>query len=131
MTIYSLNVINRDGGLVYHRSFVETQPVDLRLASSFHVMHAMAASIAPVPNSTGIAELLCTSFKLVCFETRTGIKFYVIASPSHTASNIQAAFAQVYEAYADFVLKNPFYALEQPIRCHKFDIAVKRIYANA
>jgi hypothetical protein len=131
MTIYSLNIINRDGGLVYHKPFVATQPIDLRLASSFHVMHAMAASIAPVGNSTGIAELVCTSFKLVCFETRTGIKFYVIASPSHSAAGIQTAFSRVYEAYADFVLKNPFYALEQPIRCHKFDIAVKRIYAAA
>lgn len=30
-------------------------------------------------------------------------------------------FAQVYELYSDYVLKNPFYEFEQPIRCEKFD----------
>lgn len=30
-------------------------------------------------------------------------------------------FVQVYELYSDYVLKNPFYEFEQPIRCEKFD----------
>jgi hypothetical protein len=32
-----------------------------------------------------------------------------------------ATFVQVYELYSDYVLKNPFYEFEQPIRCEKFD----------
>jgi hypothetical protein len=27
---------------------------------------------------------------------------------------------KIYELYSDFVLKNPFYALEMPIRCDLF-----------
>lgn len=32
---------------------------------------------------------------------------------------------QVYELYTDFVLKNPFYELEMPIRCDLFDLAIE------
>jgi len=28
----------------------------------------------------------------------------------------------VYELYADYVLKNPFYEAEMPIRCEAFDV---------
>lgn len=29
--------------------------------------------------------------------------------------------AKVYELYADYVMKNPFYSLEMPVRCDGFD----------
>lgn len=28
---------------------------------------------------------------------------------------------KIYELYADYALKNPFYSLEMPIRCDQFD----------
>ena len=28
---------------------------------------------------------------------------------------------KVYELYADYVMKNPFYSLEMPVRCEAFD----------
>lgn len=28
---------------------------------------------------------------------------------------------RIYELYADYVLKNPFYSLDMPIRCELFD----------
>lgn len=31
---------------------------------------------------------------------------------------------RIYELYADFVMKNPFYTVEMPIRCQKFDAAL-------
>ena len=41
------------------------------------------------------------------------------------AETIQTGLDQllrkIYELYADFVLKNPFYSLEMPIRCELFD----------
>ena len=27
----------------------------------------------------------------------------------------------IYESYSDYVLKNPFYEIDQPIRCELFD----------
>lgn len=45
MVLYSLNIINKDGGLVYHKQYVKTQNIDLRLVSSFHILHAMACQV--------------------------------------------------------------------------------------
>ncbi len=43
----------------------------------------------------------------------------MIADPD--ASNLDALLARIYELYADYVLKNPFYALDMPIRCDLFE----------
>lgn len=41
------------------------------------------------------------------------------------AETVQVGMEQllrkIYELYADYVLKNPFYSLEMPIRCELFD----------
>ncbi|MQL92503.1 hypothetical protein Taro_025128 [Colocasia esculenta] len=36
--------------------------------------------------------------------------------------NMEALLKVIYELYTDYVLKNPFYELEMPIRCELFDI---------
>lgn len=41
--------------------------------------------------------------------------------------NPQAALQRAYEAYADQVMKNPFYTPEMPIRVQGFDEAVEKI----
>lgn len=48
-----------------------------------------------------------------------GIKFLVVAEPKQP--NIEHLLRKVYELYADFALKNPFYSLEMPIRCEQFE----------
>ncbi len=35
--------------------------------------------------------------------------------------NVEILLRRIYELYADFALKNPFYSLEMPIRCELFD----------
>lgn len=36
--------------------------------------------------------------------------------------HMEALLKVIYELYTDFVLKNPFYEMEMPIRCELFDI---------
>lgn len=36
-------------------------------------------------------------------------------------TGMEQLLRKIYELYADFVLKNPFYSLEMPIRCELFD----------
>ena len=36
-------------------------------------------------------------------------------------TNIAPLLHRIYELYADFALKNPFYSIEMPIRCDLFD----------
>lgn len=49
----------------------------------------------------------------------SGVKFMVVAEPGQ--SGVDILLKKIYELYADYVLKNPFYSLEMPIRCESFD----------
>lgn len=43
----------------------------------------------------------------------------VVADPQQAGMDI--LLKRIYELYADYALKNPFYSLEMPIRCELFD----------
>jgi trafficking protein particle complex subunit 4 len=84
-----------------------------------------------VPNSSGIEVLETDAFRLQCFQTLTGnppqlfgvlikgTKFLLITEPRQ--ANVDAVLRRIYEFYSDYVMKNPFYQLEMPIRCELFD----------
>lgn len=38
------------------------------------------------------------------------------------AQHMEVLLKQIYELYTDYVLKNPFYEMEMPIRCELFDL---------
>lgn len=89
------------------------------LASMFYPLFAIASQLSPEPKSSGIETLEADTFTLHCFQTLTGVKFIVI---SETGLNgMDLLLRKVYELYSDYVLKNPFYSLEMPIRCELFD----------
>ncbi|KAI0907867.1 Sybindin-like protein [Ustulina deusta] len=143
MGILALIVINKAGGLVYNRTFgdglnqLNTNDY-LVLAGTFHGVHAIttrlcppkpqpqqAASIAtdsilnrPEPPS-GLEVLESENFRLQCFNTLTGTKFLLFTDTLQ--ANVDVAMRKVYDLYADYVTKNPFYQLEMPIRCDTFD----------
>lgn len=52
-----------------------------------------------------------------------GVKFIVICDPR--LQGMETILRKIYELYADYVLKNPFYALEMPIRCDLFNDNLK------
>lgn len=110
----------------------ETYPVNLRfcrprmttnekifLASMFYPLFAIASQLSPEPKSSGIEVLEADTFKLHCFQTLTGVKFMVVAEPIQ--SGLEMLLKKIYELYSDYALKNPFYSLEQPLRCELFD----------
>eukprot|EP00033_Pygsuia_biforma_P005059 GCRY01005552.1.p1 GENE.GCRY01005552.1~~GCRY01005552.1.p1 ORF type:complete len:134 (+),score=18.47 GCRY01005552.1:312-713(+) len=122
MVLYSLYIINKDGGLIFQRSFNKgmntlTTNDHLRLAGTFHTMHAISSTLGPKPSS-GIQCIETGDFTLHCYLTPTGTKFFVIIDPSHPP--LSPMFQSLYEAYAEYVLKNPFYQLNQPIKCTRF-----------
>lgn len=45
----------------------------------------------------------------------SGVKFVVVTAPT-AAIPIESLLNKLYELYADFALKNPFYAIDMPIR---------------
>ena len=58
-------------------------------------------------------------FRLSCFQTLTGTKFLLFTDP--VTPNVDNIMRGVYERYTDFVMKNPFYQLEMPIRVEAWD----------
>jgi hypothetical protein len=104
---YQLFIINRNGGLVFNKNLSTIAPNlnindCLRLGSTFHGLYAIATQIAPV-KSDGIEKIETETFKLVCFQSLTGVKFIVTASPG--TSDVDALLQGIYEIYSDYVLK--------------------------
>lgn len=95
------------------------------LTQKTNSVHAIASQISPELRSSGIEMLEADSFNLYCFQTLTGIKFLATAPPNQT--NVDVLLRKIYELYADYVLKNPFYIPEMPIHCEQFDVALQRL----
>jgi len=74
--------------------------------------------LSPEKQSSGIQCLEADTFKLYCFQTLTGVKFIVLAD--NRQSKVEELLRKIYELYSDYVLKNPFYSLDMPIRCDLF-----------
>lgn len=98
------------------------------LASMFYPLFAIASQLSPEPRCSGIELLEADTFRLHCYQTLTGIKFIVVAEP--TQSGIEILLKRVYELYADYALKNPFYSLEMPIRCELFETNLQTLLEN-
>uniref|UniRef100_A0A061R8G5 Trafficking protein particle complex subunit n=1 Tax=Tetraselmis sp. GSL018 TaxID=582737 RepID=A0A061R8G5_9CHLO len=94
----------------------------------WHSLHAISTQISPVPGCQGIEVLQAETFDLHCFQTPTGTKFLVLVEPS--TANVAKLLQTVYELYSDFVLKNPFYEVEMPIRCELFDSNLSNLVAS-
>ncbi|KAK3898635.1 Sybindin-like protein [Staphylotrichum tortipilum] len=68
---------------------------------------------------SGLEVLETENFRMQCFTTLTGVKFLLFADTTQT--NVDLAMRRVYDLYTDYVMKNPFYQLEMPVRCDMFD----------
>ncbi|KAI0542899.1 Sybindin-like protein [Xylaria digitata] len=141
MGILALIVINKAGGLIYNRTFgdglnqLNTNDY-LVLAGTFHGVHAITTRLSPLKQQqaasitadgipsrpdppSGLEVLESENFRLQCFNTLTGTKFLLFTD--NLQANVDVAMRRVYDLYADYVTKNPFYQLEMPIRCDTFD----------
>lgn len=119
-----LLIINKAGGLIYNQNLSGSAPHVgsndwLRIGSTFHSLHAIIQQIAPI-QSKGIQKLETETFKLQCFQTLTGLKIVLTASSGHLQPMLDSVLQQIYLLYTDYVLKNPFYELDMPIRCELF-----------
>eukprot|EP01132_Coremiostelium_polycephalum_P004535 gene4535-5651_t len=128
--IYSLYILNKAGTLIYQADYGPnpdklSNNAYISLGSTFHGLHAIASNLSPTGRSSGIELIETETFKLQCFQTHTGTKFYIIADPNHLG--LDETLHSIYELYADYVLKNPFYELEMSIRCDLFDYKLQRL----
>ena len=69
--------------------------------------------------ASGLEVMETENFRLQCFNTMTGTKFLLFTDTMQ--ANVDAVVRRVYDLYADYVMKNPFYQLEMPVRCDAFE----------
>lgn len=143
MPIYSFYLISKSGSLLYQKDFhSQNSPISkqnsndyLVIASTLHGVHAIASKLTPeeamgnyeksrLPTNSNRFGLQCITtakFKIFIHQTTTGLK--LILFTSNDVSLIQATQlqGQLYKSYTDYVLKNPFYRLDMPIRFRLFD----------
>ncbi|KAF3158606.1 hypothetical protein TWF751_001568 [Orbilia oligospora] len=134
MVVYAVLILNKAGGLIYQRDFnpglQKLSSNDyLILAGTFHGVvlivasrvHAITSQISPTneTSSSGLEVLESENFVMRCFQTLTGTKFLIFAEPRQ--QNLDVVVRKVYELYSDYVMKNPFYQIEMPIRSEGFD----------
>mmetsp|Transcript_18697 Transcript_18697/g.25913 ORF Transcript_18697/g.25913 Transcript_18697/m.25913 type:complete len:135 (-) Transcript_18697:234-638(-) len=124
MSIFSLYIVNKSGGLIFQKDFADIARLNtndaLMQASIWHSLHAISSQISPLNGCTGIEMLETSTFSLHCFQALTGTKFFVTCAPRTTG--VESLLRTIYEMYSDYVLKNPFYEMEMPIRCAAFDL---------
>ncbi|KAJ9615057.1 hypothetical protein H2200_001131 [Cladophialophora chaetospira] len=117
----------------------------LVLAGTFHGVHAITRSLTPkvavTSSSTqagsagrswtypdpsvspsGIESLESSFFRLTVFQTLSGTKFLLFTDPS--MPNTDVLMKGVYERYADYVCKNPFWQMEMPIRIESWERSI-------
>lgn len=109
-----------------------TSPQSLTDIRSVHAITARLNPIKSIPPptppggipsraepSSGLEVLETENFRMQCFNTLTGTKFLLFTDTTQT--NVDVTIRKIYDLYADYVMKNPFYSLEMPIRCEMFE----------
>jgi hypothetical protein len=111
----------------------------LTLASTFHGLHAIARQLSPISSTasklapkglqpSGIELVTLSSTQILCFTSPTLVKFFILLQASDKKEIERSRLGQrVYELYADYVCKNPFYEMDQPIQCELFAIKIDEL----
>jgi hypothetical protein len=102
--------------------FRSMHAITARLSPAPPIPNPLPASTAPSPfinRPTGLEVMESSHFRVQCFQTQTGTKFLLFTEPQQP--NVDTMIKKIYELYSDYVMKNPFYTVEMPIRCEKFD----------
>ncbi|CAX44461.1 synbindin, putative [Candida dubliniensis CD36] len=84
-------------------------------------------------NRTGLQKIETDMFNLYIFQTVSGLKFIMITAPNvaNSESVTDELFRHLYILYSDYVMKDPFYSLDMPIKSSLFDGEVKRLFAQS
>lgn len=74
-------IVNKSGSLIFNKDLSPLAPNVssdnwLRLASTFHSLHAIISQAAPVP-SGGIEKIETDTIKMQCLTTLTGMSYHM------------------------------------------------------
>lgn len=94
-------------------------------------------------NTSGLRHMSTDQFTMFLYQTMTGLKFVaiknnqVVGSPSANTTDVLGSIhladnllRKIYCLYSDYVMKDPFYSLEMPIKSSTFDSKVQSLIKN-
>lgn len=130
---YNFFIVNKIGLLIYERKFQGHAVLDsndmVRYGATLSALHLFSGLVTPPGmKKTGLRVVSSKYFKLCCFESKTGVKFFLVSDPTNT--DMEKLCKIAYKHYTDYVLKNPFYESEQQIRFEGFDRAVDDLFVT-
>ncbi|KAJ3220377.1 hypothetical protein HDU67_000044 [Dinochytrium kinnereticum] len=130
--LHSFYIINKAGGLIYQKDYTDgvsklTSNEYLVLAGTVHSIHVITSKISPVPGSSGfeVSKRPRNLKPQLMIDFHAGTKFLLITDPSQ--QSVDGYMRRIYEIYADYVMKNPFYTPEMPIRAELFDLQMLKL----
>jgi len=77
----------------------------------------MCLCVNLLPYTVVVYDILCTEIivhPLILYLFILGIKFVVLSDPRQVGQD--SFLKKLYEIYADYALKNPFYSIDMPIK---------------
>lgn len=83
--------------------------------------------ITPIYSNGSIHTIEYDNIRIQCYESVTGIKFILCCNSSISITICDKYLHSLYVLYCDYVLKNPFYDIDNPIRVNKFDVVVQQL----
>ena len=132
--MYSLYIVNKHGSLLYQNDIsvprAGTSANDkIRWASTFHALSSMASQISPnkTERARGIEMVNFGEFTLHCKHTQTGLQILLVSGAHVSLKMAGEVLNAVYQVYADYALKNPFYSIDMPIRLCGFNRGIKQV----
>ena len=138
MGILAVWLVNKSGSLIYRRTF-EREPKDLapvsadRLMQLGSTMYSLDGFTKEIANCGGVQLVEGSHHNLHVHFTPTGLCWILVTDPF--TGNVAQVWNDIYSAYSDFVLKNPFYVFDssgigQPIQISAFNDAIDDIVAK-
>ncbi|OMJ66325.1 hypothetical protein SteCoe_36853 [Stentor coeruleus] len=129
---YNFFIVNKIGLLIYERKFPGCAQLDssdlIRFGATLSALHLLSAVVTPSGlKKSGLKMISSKFFKLCCFQSPTGVKFCLVSDPNTT--DMEKMCKKAYQYYSDYVLKNPFYELDQQIRFEGFDREIEKLFA--
>lgn len=110
-------IVNKSGGMIFKHEREDKDNADINshliLTSSLYSINLISSKVTN--KLMGNQVIYFRKRVITIFKAVTGTMFIFVAEKP-----VDVLFEKVYGHYCDYVTKNPFYCMEMPINCTKF-----------
>jgi hypothetical protein len=131
----SSNLVNSNNGNtiiknVTSNTMVVNSDIDNNIVNNNTNNNSSNKKINTNSNKTGLRFVSTEKFNMFIHQTVSGLKIILFTSKDTFEYQISEFQNTIYKIYSDYVLKNPFYNLDMPIRIKLFDDKINSATIN-